>query len=187
MFNSSVCTFAYECSLLCAQEQSWRQRRKLKANARGEPYAVIKEVVRLIAAEPSAPRVADVLSRAEAALALDRQALSEFVAIGLFEGLQNVASHPDVDLDLDEIVAGLGPSSLVHWAAVIALWNDVAAQVDFAAPTRMTAEQYAAVDDAELRAVLQGIYRRMPDGRYVGLADVLPYMMEHFGGSRPKP
>jgi hypothetical protein len=182
VFDSYVCRFAYECSLLCAQDQSWLQRRKLKSMARSKPYTAIGRVVRQGIADPSADWLPDLFAAAEAALALDREALTEFVAVGLFEGFQNVASHSDVDIAMDPFAALLGAASLGVWASVVAHWNEVAEQVDFDAPDRFTQARYENIDHVELRAWVQDVYRRMPDGHFVGLADVIRFEANHGGG-----
>ena len=102
--------------------------------------------------------------------------------MGLFEGLQNLASHSDVDVALDPFVALLGPASRGAWDSVVAHWNAVAEQVDFRAPERMTQQKYENMDHVELRAWLQDVYRRMPDGHFVGLADVIRFEADHGGG-----
>ena len=180
--DAHIAAFAYDCAVLGAGDLTWLQRRKLKSSAKAKPYESIAQVVRRAVADPSADWIPALFASAESTIALGRPALTEFVAVGLFEGCQNLASHSDVDVDLDPFVALLGPASRGVWDSVIAHWNAVAAEVDFAAPKRMTAESYESMDHPELRAWLQDVYRRMPDGCFVGLADVIIFETNHGGG-----
>ena len=178
--QAHIAAFAYECALLSAGHLTWLERRKLKASAKSKPYESIGQVVRRAVADPSGDWIPKLFASAESTIALGRPALTDFVALGLFEGFQNLASH--VDVDLDPFVALLGPASRGAWDSVIAHWDAVADEVDFAAPKRMTLERYESMDHPELRAWLQDVYRRMPDGRFVGLADVILFEANHGGG-----
>ena len=132
--QAHIADFAYECAVLCAGDLTWLQRRKLRSSARSKPYESIGQVVRRAIGDPSADWIPRLFADAESTILLGRPALIEFVAVGLFEGFQNLASHSDVDVVLDPFVALLGPASRGAWDSVIAHWNAVAEEVDFDAP-----------------------------------------------------
>ncbi len=94
------------------------------------------------------------------------------VVDSFLEDVQLFVSYPDTALDPGDVLAVLPAACREHWDKIDAQWRAVGATTLGPDPS-MTIERYRAIDGPELRRFTRGLYRIMPDGRFVGLADIL--------------
>jgi len=97
----------------------------------------------------------------------------ELVRMDLFEGLQNICSHEDVDVNVDVFVLALGPRGRVAWDDIDAEWAAAAGWSGEGG--HITADEYGAVRDDNLRRYLQVGKRRRPDGTLLSASDLIRY------------
>jgi hypothetical protein len=98
------------------------------------------------------------------------------VVHGLLEGVQNITSHIDAREKQDEFERFLGTKSRLEWDQLNTLWQQASA----AAKSRvdepiMTDENYSAIENQQIRRMIQASTRRLSSGRYVTLGDVVRY------------
>jgi hypothetical protein len=109
----------------------------------------------------------------------------ELVVVGFLEPLRNIVSHPDVGLRPDDVAALLGPAGAGAWRDNETLW---AAAAEAGTPNRrVTAAEYDAVTDPQLRRYLQAHRRRMADGTLAGSSDVVRYEQARADAEPPAP
>lgn len=106
----------------------------------------------------------------------DRDAV-DLVRLGLFESLQNICSHDDVEVDPGSLALLLGPRGSATWREIDELWDAASARATTEGP-RVTEADYLGVDDPNLRVYLRTTRRRRADGVLLSGADVLRY--EHW-------
>jgi hypothetical protein len=124
--------------------------------------------------EKRADRVLDV---AEECLIQGDEEVEKLIWVGFVEDLGNISSHADVSASPEQIRGRLGLRLTQAWDAVDAFWLEVAPLKGELDPEgkALTVEQYESVEGPELRRLLQQMHRTMPDGTFVGVADVLRY------------
>ena len=96
------------------------------------------------------------------------------VAWDFIEDLQLLASFPDTALRPVDVEPLLGPASGREWTTLDEQWQAVAASVSDK-PSDMTLERYRTLSDPRVVRLIRSSYRVMPDGKMVGLADVLKW------------
>jgi len=107
----------------------------------------------------------------------------ELATLGLLEPLRNIVSHDDAGLRAGDVAALLGPAGAAAWRDNEALWVQAA---EAGSPgLRVTAAEYDAVADPQLRRYLQAHKRRMPDGTLAGSTDVVRYQEARAGTGAP--
>ena len=100
----------------------------------------------------------------------------EVAQLVVLEELANRSSHPDSPIPADVISAALGPRSGEAWEGLLRIWEAAADHRDRAGrEPSLTQDQYLRTKNRPLRRHLASINRRLPDGRYVALADVLKH------------
>ncbi|MFB9184764.1 hypothetical protein ACFFX1_42145 [Dactylosporangium sucinum] len=98
------------------------------------------------------------------------------VAMSFLEDLQNIASHGAGELlTAEELLPLRGPRTVEAWETVDRFWAKVVAWCDETGVTLESSDSLRRVEDPRLLAILRGTYRSLPDGRRVGLTDVLHF------------
>jgi len=94
----------------------------------------------------------------------------ENFAGSFIEDLLNAVSHGDTSITRDQVNEGLGPSSTRLADYLDRVWismpDDEAANV-------MDPTTYASMSSPDLRWMVRCMFRRTPDGAFVGLSDIL--------------
>ncbi len=164
---------------LCPAGRAGRKRRALETQVKRAPYEGMELLARQMVGDPASAWVDEVLRVAEEVLATRDQPAAELVTFGLLEDLGNIASHGDGPTNADVPLPRLPPLCSAAWKRVDDLWSAAATQAGAASMTR---EKYDSVSSPELRAAIQRMFRRLDDGRYVGLADVIRHESARGGG-----
>jgi hypothetical protein len=119
--------------------------------------------------------------RAPAVFAVVEELLSEggdisWVALDFLEDLQNVASHgTDGLLTTSHVVPLCGPLTLAAWAMIDRFWSDVVVWCDANAVELESAQSLRVFEHPALRSIMLPLSRTLPDGRRVGLSEVVRY------------
>ncbi len=165
------------------------QRRTSQQLAAQAPYEAVQRVAELVVTESGAEWVARLFRSVEDVLAEKNKEAVEFMAFSLFEDVQNFSSHGDTAASPRDFMPMLGPLSAKVWAAVDQIWatvgenlDEVRTRVPSTNEEPLTPERYQSLQNPELRRIIRSIYRRLPDGTYVSVADVLVYETIHGGG-----
>ncbi|MEV0128559.1 hypothetical protein AB0H83_08830 [Dactylosporangium sp. NPDC050688] len=99
-------------------------------------------------------------------------------ATGFLEDLQNAVSHGAEDLlTTAELLPLRGPRTVDAWDSLDRFWADVVAWGDENGVELESSASLRDISHPGLRASLWLSYRSLPDGRRVGLADVVRYEM----------
>ena len=96
------------------------------------------------------------------------------VAWDFIEDLQLLASFPDTALRPVDVEPLLGPLGRSQWDTLDEQWQTVAASLSVSA-SDMTLDRYRTLSDPRVIRLFRSTYRVMPDGRMVGLSDVLKW------------
>ncbi|WP_238013416.1 hypothetical protein KZZ52_23815 [Dactylosporangium sp. AC04546] len=115
---------------------------------------------------------------AAAVLAVVEELLADApqVAVSFLEDVQNIASHgADELLGVEDLLPLRGPRTVEAWETVDRFWAKVVAWCDENGVELEREDTLRAVSNPALLAQLRLTYRRLGDGRRVGLADVLRY------------
>jgi hypothetical protein len=130
---------------------------------------VVMEVVRR-----SSTRVATTLAVVEDLLAENSD--SSRAALEFLEDLQNAASHRAEGLfTIEELLPLRGPRTVDGWEAVERFWTAVVAWCDQNGVDLKSSAPLRAVQHPELRSIMWPSSRSLPDGRRVGLSEVVRY------------
>ncbi|MFC4147262.1 hypothetical protein ACFO0M_13490 [Micromonospora mangrovi] len=98
------------------------------------------------------------------------------VAVEFLEDLQNAASHGTEGLvTTRELLPMRGPRTVDAWETVERFWAAVVAWCDETGVELRSSESLRVVEHEGLRAALWPSCRSLPDGRRVGLSEVLRY------------
>lgn len=121
----------------------------------------------------------DLLAGLEELLADPSQPGWEAAQLVVLEELANRTSHADSPVPGETVAAALAPRSAEAWAGLLRIWQEAADHRDrHGREPSLIEEQYLATKNRTLKRDLASINRRLPDGRYVALADVLRYEEE---------
>ena len=156
------------------------QRRRLRKMARHEPYALMREIARDVIEADDHVWVSAVFDHAEQRFVSGDDDAMTLLGFGLFEDIQNIASHRASPATADGVRAMLHPRSQAVWDEVNSFWFAVAAESETAPP--ITADQLERIENAELRLLVEATFRRMPDGRLVGMSDAVRHEVARGGG-----
>jgi hypothetical protein len=94
------------------------------------------------------------------------------VVDSFLEDVQLFVSYPDTALDANDVLAVLPAGCRARWDKIDAQWRAVG-ETTLGPDPSMTIERYRAIEQPRLRRLTRGLYRVMPHGRFVGVADIL--------------
>jgi hypothetical protein len=145
-------------------------------SARGEGAASEPDVCRQVAfraARKNSPATVGVLAVAEDLLAKEEN--YDFV-MSFLEDLQNLVSHGlDALIAPDQVMALLGPRSLVCWTTLADFWAAVAAWRTRTGMAAGSSYDLPAIENQELRTLMWTGIRTLPTGEQVGLDHAILY------------
>jgi hypothetical protein len=145
--------------------------------------AVGELVEHLGASEVRRQELAAALGAAEGLLQRRPTAETIQVAGEFIEDLQLLASYPDMALGPEDVEVLLPKACLARWDALDAEWRSAWRWLG-APPSELTMERYWEIADPRLRRLVRNTHRVMPEGRLVGVADVLMWETENASKSR---
>ena len=142
------------------------------------PFVGVAELVQYLGADAlQREELQRVLFAAEELFVSAGHSTVNLLIVGLLEGLQNLASFPETAITVTDVEPMLPPRCAVEWEALdarwIAVWTSIAGQ-----PPAIDLERYMELSDPVVRNMFRTNYRVMPDGRFVGVADVLRWEVE---------
>jgi len=97
----------------------------------------------------------------------------ELGRMGVVESLQNICSHTDVVVDVEQFKMLLGPRGAETWRELDRLWTEAGSREP--PVPRPTEAEYLEVTDPNVRLYLRIHRRRMDDGTLVSASDVLRF------------
>jgi hypothetical protein len=103
--------------------------------------------------------------------------IGDFVGYHLIEYVQHASSHTDSPVTPATIREMVGPLTKLVWDQVDAFWTLVASEVTGSQPIDDT--KYATFTNDALRSLIRTSYRRLPDGRWVGVANAAEFELRH--------
>jgi hypothetical protein len=98
---------------------------------------------------------------------------SKRLAVDFLEDLQLLASYPDVALDVTDAEAALPDACRTTWESIDRTWRQVWAGLGPGSETSLTLAKYEAIVSPAVRRLVHTTYRVMPDGRFVGVPEVV--------------
>jgi hypothetical protein len=119
--------------------------------------------------------------RVEATLAVVEELMAEdgeaaWVALNFLEDLQNATSHGTEGLlTTEELLPLRGPRTVEGWETVNRFWAAVVTWCDTVGLALESSESLRGVQNASLREIMWPTNRSLPDGRRVGLPEVIRY------------
>jgi hypothetical protein len=139
--------------------------------------AVMKWVAERVVWGMPDPWAISVLWHVERTLETRNPSVGDFIGWNLIEYVQHAASHTDSPVTPAALREELGPMTRSAWDQVDWFWGVVASESTGEAP--IGDSQYAGITNAALRSLVRTSFRRMSDGRWVGVTDALAYELRH--------
>ena len=154
------------------------QRREITTQADSEPYTLMGDISYAVVESADADWVTDMFAHCEKVTASPDPEVIECALLGFLGNVQNIASHTEVAANPDNFLPMLGPTSRRLWDGLNRLWFEVAEHP----PKHGKPGVYRHLEHVSARKHMQQMYRRLPDGRYVSVATVLIWEVEHRRG-----
>jgi hypothetical protein len=138
-----------------------------------QPTEVARELVALALDRPgiaTSSEWSDLLVLTEVLLDKGAEPPWEDFAKSFVEDLLNAVSHGDLQITREQVIDGLGPATKRFADYLDRVWVSMP---DDDAPNVMDQAKFDAVGNADLRWLIRCMFRRTPEGAYVGTADIV--------------